>query len=198
LAIAAALVCVAAGACTAMAPSASPDADANAAAPVKPVWTAPPSGFSPPPPPAPSPAASLAADAASGIALTGTYRLVYRASDTSLTDTFTAALSTSGLKPRAASREVWDDTGHVGGLVVVDLVGMALADDALTTFATTFANQATADLNWATVDDRRVAVVSEGEQRLELFLLGGNLIVVAGIQPEVADDITRSLIEQNR
>jgi hypothetical protein len=189
------LVCVAANACSAAAPSASPPAGADT--PVKPIWTAPPSGAAPPetaPPSSESP--SPVVDAASGIELAGPYRLVYRPNDTSLTDTFTSALATSGLKPRAASREVWDATGHVGGMVVLDVVGMDLADDALTAFATAFANKA-ADLTWATVGDRRVAVLSQGDQRLEFFLLGGDVIVVAGIQPEIADAITRSLIQQN-
>ena len=183
------------GACGAAAPSAGTEANVDAT--VTPIWTAPPSGFAPQPTPLLSPTASDVVDAASGIALTGTYRLVYRPNDASLTDTFTSALSTSGLKPRTASREVWDDTGHVGGLVVLDLLGLDLADDALTTFASTFANQANADLTWATVGDQRVAVISQGDQRLELFLLGGNVVVVAGIQPDVTAEITRSLIQQN-
>jgi hypothetical protein len=190
------LVCVVASACSAAAPSASPAA--NAAASVAPIWTAPPSGVAPPPTAAAaSPSPSPVADAASGILLAGTYRLVYRPNDTSLTDTFASALATSGLKPRVASREVWDVTGHVGGMVVLDVVGMDLADDALTHVAQTFANQAGGDLTWSTVGDRRVAELSDGDQRLEFFLLGGDLVVVAGIQPQIADAITRSLIEQN-
>jgi hypothetical protein len=136
-------------------------------------------------------------DAATGIELTGTYHLVYRASDAALTEAFTAGLTTSGIKPRAAAREVWDVSRHVGGMVVVDLVGLDLSDDALTTFATMFAGRSDADLTWATVADRRVAIVSNADQRLELFLLDGDLVVIAGVQPEIADDITRSLIDQN-
>jgi hypothetical protein len=191
------LVCVAAAACSAATPAATPDADANANATVTPIWTAPPSGYVAAPTPAPSPTASLVVDAASGIKLAGTYRLVYRPTDSSLMDTFTSALASSGLKPRTASREVWDDTGQVGGLVVLDLVGLDLADDGLTTFASAFAKQANADLTWATVGDQRVGVVSQGDQRLELFLVGGDVVIVAGVEADVTDDITRSLIQQN-
>jgi hypothetical protein len=185
------LACVA---CTGTAAS----ADANASpVPTGPIWTAPPSGLAARPTLTPTPSATTEPDAATGIELTGTYHLVYRASDTDLTQAFTAGLATSGLKPRAAAREVWDVSQHVGGMVVVDLVGMDLSDDALTTFVTTFASQSGADLTWTTVSDRRVAIVSDADRRLELFLLDGDLVVVAGVQPGIADDITQSLIDQN-
>jgi hypothetical protein len=185
------LACVA---CSGAAPST--DADATSA-PTGPIWTAPPSGLVVRPTVAPMPSGTTEPDAATGIELTGTYHLVYRANATDLTEAFTAGLATSGLRPRAAAREVWDVSQHVGGMVVVDLVGMDLSDDALTTFATTFASQSGANLRWATVGDRRVAIVSNADQRLELFLLDGDLVVVAGIQPDIADDITQSLIDQN-
>lgn len=185
------LVCVA---CSGAAPSAEADASS---APTGPLWTAPPSGLAARPTLSPTPAATSEPDAATGIELTGTYHLVYRASDTALTEAFTAGLATSGIKPRAASREVWDASQHVGGMVVVDLVGMDVSSDALTTFATAFAGQSGANLTWATVGDQRVAIVSDADQRLELFLLDGDLVVVAGVQPGIADDITQSLIDQN-
>jgi len=185
------LACVA---CSGAAPST--DADASPA-PTGPIWTAPPSGLAARPTVVPTTSPTTEPDAAAGIELTGTYHLVYRANAADLTQAFTAGLATSGLKPRAAAREVWDVSQHVGGMVVVDLVGMDLSDDALTTFATTFASQSGANLRWATVGDRRVAIVSNADQRLELFLLDGDLIVVAGVQPEIADDITQSLIDQN-
>jgi hypothetical protein len=174
----------------------SSDADTGSA-PTGPLWTAPPSGLVPRPTAAPAASATTEPDAATGIELSGTYHLVYRASDTALTDAFTAGLATSGIKPRAAAREVWDVSQHVGGMVVVDLVGMDLSDDALMTFATTFSGQSGADLTWATVGDQRVAIVSNADGRLELFLLDGDLVVVAGVQPEIADAITSSLIDQN-
>jgi len=182
-------------ACSSSAPSVSDVARPDAS--VTPIWTAPPPGLATRPAATPVPTASAVVDAATAIELTGMYHLVYRPNDTSLTDTFTAGLGTSGLKPRVASREVWDASQQVGGMLVIDFLGMDLPDDALTTFATTFAGQATADLTWATIGGQRVAVVSQGEQRLELFLLGGDLIVVAGIQSDVGDDIALALIQQN-
>ena len=189
-----AIVLLACVACSGATPSA--DADASPV-PTGPIWTAPPSGLAAYPTMTPTPSATTEPDAATGIELTGTYHLVYRPSDTDLTRAFTAGLATSGLKPRAAAREVWDVSQHVGGMVVVDLVGMDLSNDALTTFATTFAAQSGAELTWTTVSDRRVAIVSNADQRLELFLLDGDLVVVAGVQPGIADDITQSLIDQN-
>lgn len=187
-------VVLACAACSRAAPSTGADTDS---APTGPLWTAPPSGSVTRPTAAPAASATTEPDAATGIELSGTYHLVYRSSDTALTDAFTAGLATSGVKPRAAAREVWDVSQHVGGMVVVDLVGMDLSDDALMTFATTFSGQSGADLTWATVGDQRVAIVSNADGRLELFLLDGDLVVVAGVQPEIADAITRSLIDQN-
>lgn len=188
------LALVACAACSGAAPST--DAGASSG-PTGPLWTAPPSGLAARPAGSPNLTATTEPDAATGIELSGTYHLVYRATDTAVTDAFTASLGTSGLKPRAASREVWDISQHVGGLVVIDLVGIDLGDAALTAFATNFATRSGADLTWATVGSRRVAVVSNAEQRLELFLLGGDLLVVAGLQPAIADDITSSIIDQN-
>ena len=193
LACAGAFVAVA---CSTATPSASERARDSAS--VRPVWTAPPAGAATPSAlPTPSPSPSPLDDAARGVRLTGTYRLVDRPNDTSLSDAFSATLPTSALKSRAASREVWNDTGQVGGMVVIDLIGMDLPDDALRTFATAFAGRSSADLTWATIGGRQVALISQGAQRLELFLLSGDLVIVAGIQPALADDITRSLIEQN-
>jgi hypothetical protein len=187
-AVLAVLVCVA---CSGAAPS-KPGAAASG-----PLWTAPPSGLAARPGATPAPSGSPARDAASGIKLSGRYRLVDRPGDPGLTDSLTAGLMTAGIKPRTGAREVWDATRRVGGMVVVDLVGMELPDDALTTFARAFAERAAADVTWSTVGDQRVAVVSDGVERLELFLIHGDLVVVAGIDPELSDDITREVIVAN-
>jgi hypothetical protein len=190
------LVVLACVACSGAAPSDPAAADAGGAT-AGPLWTAPPSGIPAQPTATPVASSTSAPDAASDIALSGKYRLVYRPGDPGLADSLTSGLLTAGIKPRAGAREVWDATRQVGGMVVVELVGMELPDDALTTFATAFAERAAAEVTWTTVGDRRVAVVSDGEQRLELFLIRGDLVVVAGIDPALSDDIARELIVAN-
>jgi hypothetical protein len=184
------LSCVACG-------GAAPSGPAAGASTTHPLWTAPPSGLAARPSAAPLASQSPAPDAASDIKLSGRYRLVYRPGDPGLTDSLTQGLMTGGIKPRAGAREVWDATRQVGGMVVVEVVGLGVADDTLTRYATAFAERSAADITWTTVGDQRVAVVSDGKQRLELFLVHGLLVVVARLDPDLSDDITREVIVAN-
>ena len=191
--IAAVLVTLSCVACSGSAPS-DPAAGASTS---HPLWTAPPSRLAARPSTAPSASPTSGPDAASDIKLSGKYRLVYRPGDPGLTDSLTEGLMTGGIKPRAGAREVWDATRQVGGMVVVEVVGLGVADDTLTRYATAFAERSAADITWTTVGDQRVAVVSDGQQRLELFLVHGLLVVIAGIDPDLSDDITREVIFAN-
>jgi len=178
-------------ACSAAAPST--DADVSPT-PSGPLWTAPASATVMPRPTATQ---TPIPDAATRIELHGKYTLVYRAGDPALMDAFTAGISTGAIRPRTAARDVWDGNGHAGGMYVVDLVGMDLPSNSLRTIATAFAQTSQAAVTWTRILDTEVAVLSDRTQQLDLFLIDGDLIVVAGVDPATTDDIAERLVIDN-
>jgi hypothetical protein len=82
-------------------------------------------------------------------------------------------------------------------MYVVDLVGMDLPSNSLRTIATAFAQTSQAAVTWTTILDTEVAVLSDKKQQLDLFLLDGDLIVVAGVDPATTDDIAKWLVIDN-